>query len=113
MTYTFRNRFKIGGNRYAVDGHEYVLAEPPSDDGRVVLKSGSGQAISQTDELILQGSGYPDFDAAKDAGRRWRQYLTKALPRDGRGADFGDDGAVESRPSWTACLRKNPQRFSQ
>jgi hypothetical protein len=107
VTYTFRNRFKIGGNRYAVDGHEYVLAEPPSDDGRVVLKSGSGQAISQTDELILQGSGYPDFDAAKDAGRRWRQYLTKALPRDGRGADFGDDGASRIAP----VLGRTPRDF--
>ena len=108
MTYTFRNRFKIGGNRYAVDGHEYVLAEPPSDDGRVVLKSGSGQAISQTDELILQGSGYPDFDAAKDAGRRWRQYLTKALPRDGRGADFGDDGASRIAPVLDCVFEEEP-----
>jgi hypothetical protein len=113
VTYTFRNRFKIGGNRYAVDGHEYVLAEPPSDDGRVVLKSGSGQAISQTDELILQGSGYPDFDAAKAAGRRWRQYLTKALPRDAEAQTSVTMAQVESCPSWTACLRKNPQRLSQ
>jgi hypothetical protein len=80
VTYTFRNRFKIGGNRYAVDGHEYVLAEPPSDDGRVVLKSGSGQAISQTDELILQGSGYPDFDAAKAAGEGGDSTSPKLYP---------------------------------
>jgi hypothetical protein len=78
VAYTFRNRFKIGGGmRYAADTHEYVLAEPPSEDGQVVLQAAlPDQTISQTNELILQGSGYSDFDSAKDAGRRWRQYLT-------------------------------------
>jgi hypothetical protein len=90
--YTFRNRFKIGGVRFAISSHEYLLAEPPLDDGRVVLRAGlAEQLIQDADELVLTGSGYGDFDAAKDAGRRWRRHLTVALPREDRYGDFGDD----------------------
>jgi len=98
MTYSFRNRFKLGGNWYIFDDYrtEQVLAEPPAHEARVILKyipetDETWQFGSKTDELVLEGSGYPDFDTANEAGRRWRHYLTMALPRDGRGADFGDE----------------------
>jgi hypothetical protein len=112
VTYTFRNRFRLGGNRYAVDGQEYVLAEPPSDAGRVVLKAGAAdKPISETDRLIVQGTGSPDFDAAKEAGRRWRRSLTVALARDGRGADFGDDDESRIAPDFDRVFDEEPPEF--
>jgi Apea-like HEPN len=53
-----------------------------------------GAPISQAGELVVQGSGYPDFDTALAAGRNWRQYLTIALAREGKGVDFGPDDRV-------------------
>ena len=39
-------------------------------------KSERGTVISEAGELVVQGSGYVDADAAAAAGRKWRQYLT-------------------------------------
>jgi hypothetical protein len=91
VAYTFRNRFKIGGSRFSIAAYERLLAEPPFDDGRVVLQAGDrDKLISDVDELVLMGSGYPDFDAARDAGRKWRQILIVALPRENKSVDLGD-----------------------
>lgn len=92
MTYSFRNRFKIDrGRRLLANSQEYVLAESASD-GKVVLRPGAAaRNIDDESGLVVQGSGYADYDVAKDTGRRWRQYLTQALARQLIGADFGDD----------------------
>lgn len=101
MAYSFRNRFKYDGVRFGSDAQEYVLAEPPSEDGRVVLQAlKPDQAIKDTNELILQGSGYADFDSAAAAGRRWRHYLSVAMARDRKAVDFGDDDESQLAPIW-------------
>jgi hypothetical protein len=107
VTYSFRNRFRLQeGDRLDADVPEIELADS-TDDGLVILwpvlredfKGGifaveitkRGTLVSQADELVLEGSGYPDPDTALAAGRKWRQYLTVALAREGRGVDFGPD----------------------
>lgn len=108
--FTFRNRFRIGGHHFAIDTYEYVLAEPPADYGRVVLQAGAAeQAIQDSDELVLTGSGYDDFGAAKDAGRRWRQILTVALPREHRYGDFGDDDDDKLAPTEWVQEKEPPE----
>jgi hypothetical protein len=102
MTYTFRNRFRLQeGDRLDADVQIIKLADS-ADDGLVTLRpveremgiSERGTLISEAGELVVQGSGYVDADAAAAAGRNWRQYLTVALAREGKGVDFGPDDRV-------------------
>jgi Apea-like HEPN len=112
VTYSFRNRFRLHeGDRLDADVPEIKLADS-TEDGLVTLwpvqrevgTSGGGfifaveitkrgTLVSQADELVLQGDGYFDADATV-AGRKWRQYLTVALAREGKGVDFGADDQV-------------------
>jgi len=102
VTYSFRNRFRLQeGDRLDADVPEIILADS-TDNGLVVLRAPEremglgvrGAPISQAGELVVQGSGCADFDTALAAGRNWRQYLTIALAREGKGVDFGLDDRV-------------------
>ena len=96
MTYSFRNRFKLQeGDELDADVQEIKLADS-AEDGLVVLRAPEremglgvrGALISQASELVLQGSGHPDLNTAEAAGRKWRQILTVALAREGKGVFF-------------------------
>jgi Apea-like HEPN len=102
VPYSFRNRFRLQeGDLLDADVPEIKLADS-IDDGLVILRAPEremgvgvrGAPISQAGELVVQGSGYPDLDSAVAAGRNWRQYLTVALAREGKGVFFGPDDRV-------------------
>jgi hypothetical protein len=102
VTYSFRNRFKLQeGDELDAAVQEIKLADS-AEDGLVVLRvpereMGLGvraAPISQAGELVLQGSGHPDLNTAEAAGRKWRQILTVALAREGKGVFFGPDDRI-------------------
>jgi hypothetical protein len=107
MTYSFRNRFKVKEHIFQADAHEYLLADSPAE-GRVVLRAArQNERISEANELAVEGSGYPDFDAARDAGRKWRQWMISALARDMKAAEFGDEDDERLAVEWES-VATNP-----
>jgi hypothetical protein len=110
VTYSFRNRIRLGENeRVAVAAHEYPL-EDCVDDGTVVLMAaGHETLISKTSDLVLQGSGYVDEASAEAAGRRWRQILRATLAHEHTGVDFGPDDRVH--PITDMVIEKPPYEW--
>lgn len=107
MTYSFRNRFEVNKHIFQADDDEYLLADTPAE-GKVVLRAARpNERISETNELAVEGSGYPDFDAARQAGRKWRQCLIAALALDTKAAEFGDDDEQRLALEWDS-VATNP-----
>ncbi|RIT97468.1 hypothetical protein [Mycobacteroides abscessus] len=128
MTYSFRNRLKLHeGYRLDAEVPEITLAhsidkglvilwpvlrEPGTHGGGFILAveiTKRGAIVSQADELVLEGSGYPDLDTAQTEGRKWRQYLIAALAREGKGADLGPDDQVT--PAMEKIYGEDPPEF--
>jgi hypothetical protein len=75
----------------------WPVKQTADPNGRFLFSFGvveRGPMVSQSYELVLQGDGYADADAAATAGREWRRYLTVALARERRGVDFGPDDST-------------------
>lgn len=116
MAYTFRNRFRLGdGYRLDADVQTITLVDS-AEDGLVTLQPPErvveqGTLISQAGELVLQGTGYIDADAALAAGRAWRQCLTAALARDNKAVDLGPDDRTP--PADDRFIEDDPPAFLQ
>ncbi|WP_192176834.1 hypothetical protein [Mycobacteroides abscessus] len=125
MTYSFRNRFMLHkGSRLDADVPEItltddglvtlwpVLKEPGTPGGSFIWAAETakkGTLISEADEFVLEGSGYPDLDTARTEGCRWRQYLIATLARAGKAADLGPDDQV--RPATEIVYEEDPPKL--
>jgi hypothetical protein len=67
---------------------EFLVAE--STDEVLWIRSVGGVPIGDTPWLTLMGSHYPSYDAAIEAGERWRARLERAFASLNIAADFGD-----------------------
>lgn len=88
MPWTFRLRCDLGAtSRLSLEEPAWRLSEQPA----VVLKPADGSdTLSQAARLQVVGGPYPSEQAARQAGERWRDQLTRALATLNIGADFGD-----------------------
>jgi hypothetical protein len=90
VTYSFRNRIRLGDKKLHSD--ETICPLDESDGGEIVTLSAlpgrTGESFTTADWLLLDGRGYESSDQAFEAGKRWRQVLSVAFARAGIAADF-------------------------
>jgi hypothetical protein len=98
MPYSFRNLFRIRGNKLGIPSPTRLL-EPTYPGESIFLASPIGHRDIQEDhEVVLAGSAYASFDAALQAGRKWRQIVQSTFARQGIACEFGDDAAAKLSP---------------
>jgi hypothetical protein len=94
MDYWFHNRVEFRGSyRIAVSDKELQLSSSESGES-VVLTALGAETITKAREAVVQGRGYPSREDAREAGLRWRHYLTDAFARLGIPIDLGTDDDV-------------------
>src|SRR5262249_1063418 len=69
-----------------------VEVAPPGYPANLTLKSHNGTPISDSHDLVLQSSGWPSEQEAKEAGERAMVALALALADLGLGSFVGDRG---------------------
>ncbi len=96
--YSFRNLFRIRGNKLGIPSPTRPL-EPTDPGESIFLASPTGANILEDHDVVLAGSAYSSFDTALHAGRRWRQIMQSTFAREGISCEFGDDDDANLSPS--------------
>ncbi|MGV0809883.1 hypothetical protein [Mycolicibacterium setense] len=95
--YSFRNLFRIRGNKLGIPSPTRLL-EPTDPGESIFLASPTGADIKEDFDVVLAGSGYASFGDAVNAGRRWRQIMQATFAREGTSCEFGDDNDANLSP---------------
>src|SRR5262249_39894965 len=90
--YTFRIRFLLPRDAGLTCADSSVEVAPPGYPANLTLKSHNGTPISDSHDLVLQSSGWPSEQEAKEAGERAMVALALALADLGLGSFVGDRG---------------------
>jgi hypothetical protein len=86
--FSFRQRFELApGGRLPFDEERLVLRE--ANGIRVELRSLQGVALRDSSGASIWGSGFPNLEAAREAGEQWRSAMQRAFAGVNLGANFG------------------------
>lgn len=95
--YSFRNLFRIRGNKLGIPSPTRLL-EPTGPGESIFLASPTGADIQEDFDVVLAGCAYASFDDAVHAGRRWRQIMQATFAREGISCEFGADDDAKLSP---------------
>ena len=93
MTYSFRIRVNRSPS-YTINEDESELVIPSSDENiSILLRSRNELAIKDSDQFLLEGSGYKSAEEANIGGTKYQTALMVALAHVRVGVDFGQRAA--------------------